>query len=220
MTLSTLHLVLAILVPIAFLIGGIPFGVLIAKRRGVDLKTFGSGNVGATNAGRALGKRFFFVVLALDALKALVPAAVASTLVHTQSTPDDRTALTFALWMAVGVSAVLGHVFSPFLGFKGGKGVACGLGLVLGTVPVLTLPGLVALAIFVAVFKVTRYISLGSMISAAVLPVAYVALALLLSWPMSTQWPVLAVLVLVALLVLWRHRDNLRRLRDGTEVAT
>ncbi len=215
---STLHLALVLLVPIAFVIGGIPFGVLVARRQGVNLKTFGSGNVGATNAGRALGKRFFYLVLLLDALKAFIPAAVASTLVLTTTTPPERSALTFALWIAVGMAAVLGHVFSPFLGFKGGKGVACGLGLVLGTFPYVTWPGLVALAIFVAAFKATRFVSIGSMLAAASLPVAYLAFAFAFDWQLSRQWPVLCVLSLVAVLVLWRHRDNLVRLRAGTEV--
>ncbi len=220
MSVQTLHLVLALLLPAAYVLGGIPFGVLIAKRRGIDLKSVGSGNVGATNAGRALGKRYFFLVLALDAMKALVPAAVASVLVHASTESADRSALTFGLWIGVGVAAIVGHVFSPFLGFKGGKGVACGLGLVLGVFPYLTLPGLVGLAAFVIAFKLTRFVSVGSMVAAAVLPVSYLAIAAVFNWPLSKQWPILLILSLVSALLIWRHRSNVRRLLAGTEVRT
>jgi glycerol-3-phosphate acyltransferase PlsY len=212
------HWILLGLLPVAFGLGSVPFGVLVGRARGVDVRRVGSGNTGATNVGRALGKRFFYLVLALDALKALVPTLAASALVHAYLPPDERSPLTFFLWMAVGVAAVLGHVFSPFLGFRGGKGVACGLGLILGVVPFVTLPGLVAVAVFVVTFRLSRYVSLGSMAAAASLPVAYLAFALLLDWNLATQWPVLALLTLVAALVLWRHRDNVRRLRAGTEV--
>ncbi len=213
----TVHLILAGLLPFAFLLGSVPFGVLIAKARGVDLRGVGSGNTGATNAGRALGKRYFFVVLALDAAKALVPAAIASGLVHAATEPAERSATTFGLWIAVGLAAVLGHVFSPFLKFKGGKGVACGLGMVLGIFPYLTVPGLLGLATFIAGYKLSRYISVGSIVGAASLPIWYLLAAWSLDWSLARQWPVLLALTLTASLLVWRHRENVRRLIAGTE---
>ena len=220
MSVGVLHILLACLIPVAFLLGSVPTGVLIARKRGVDLRSVGSGNVGATNVGRALGKRFFFVVLALDAFKAFLPSMAASLLVLLSTEPADRSALTFGLWIAVGVAAVCGHVFSPFLKFKGGKGVACGLGLVLGIFPYLTVPGVLGLLVFIAVFKLSRYVSLGSIVGAASLPIWYLIAAWGLNWSLERQWPVLALLTLAAGLLIWRHRENVRRLLAGTEGKT
>ena len=208
---------LVALLPIAFALGSVPFGLIIGRLRGVDVRAVGSGNVGATNVGRALGRRYFAVVLALDALKAALPAAVASVAVNLNLTPAERTPIVYALWVGVGVAAVLGHVFSPFLRFRGGKGVACGLGLVLGTWPVLTLPGVVGVIVFVATFKLTRYVSLGSVLAAVSLPLAHLTFAALLGWDLTRQWPALLLLSLVAGVVIYRHRGNLARLRAGTE---
>lgn len=207
------------LLPVAFAIGSVPFGLLVGKARGVDVRKLGSGNIGATNVGRALGKRFFFLVLLLDALKAAVPAGIASTLVHLNTTPAERGPVLFGLWISVGVAAMLGHIFSPFLKFKGGKGVACGLGLVLGTFPYLTYPGLIGLAIFIITFKLTRFISLGSVLAAMSLPIAYLLFAFALDWNLATQWPGVALMLLIALLVVWRHWANISRIIAGTEPA-
>lgn len=208
---------LVALVPLAFALGSVPFGLLVGRARGVDVRAAGSGNIGATNVGRLLGKRFFYLVLLLDALKAAVPAAIASVLIHLSLDPEERPPAIFGLWIGVGVAALLGHVFSPFLRFKGGKGVACGLGLVLGVFPFLTLPGVVALGLFVVIFKTTRYVSLGSILAAASLPVSYLAFAAGFGWSLSRQWPVLVLLVIVGLLVVLRHRANVSRLLAGTE---
>lgn len=218
MSVAAVCWVLLAMLPLAFALGSVPFGLLVGRARGVDVRTVGSKNIGATNVGRALGRKFFYLVLLLDALKAAIPAAIASTLVLTQTEPGERTPLLMFLWIAVGIAAMLGHVFSPFLKFKGGKGVACGLGLVLGTFPYLTLPGLIALAVFVVTFKLSRFVSLGSILAASSLPISYVALALLLDWDLRTHWPVVALVAVIALLVLWRHRENVRRLLAGTEM--
>lgn len=210
---------LAAMLPIAFAIGSVPFGLLIGKARGIDVRTLGSGNIGATNVGRAMGKQYFFFVLLLDALKAAVPAGAASLLVHLNTTPLERGPVLFGLWISVGVAAMLGHIFSPFLKFKGGKGVACGLGLVFGTFPYLTAPGVVGLSIFVITFKLSRYISLGSVLAAASLPISYLIFAFVFKWNLATQWPGVLLLTLIAALVIWRHRENIRRLIAGSEHA-
>ena len=220
MTRTAVIWTLLALLPAAFALGSIPFGLLIGRLRGVDVRGIGSGNIGATNVGRALGKRYFFLVLLLDAVKAALPAGVASILVHANLPPAERDAGIYGLWIGAGVAAMLGHIFSPFLKFRGGKGVACGLGLVLGVFPYLTLPGVVALTLFVAIFKVTRYISLGSIVAAASLPVTYLIFAWLLGWSLDRQWPVLLLLALVAGLVVVRHRTNIQRLIAGTEGKT
>lgn len=209
------------MIPAAYALGGVPFGVLVGKWRGVDVRTIGSGNIGATNVGRALGRRFFFIVLALDALKGALPAGVASALVHWSTEASDRTPLLYALWLGSAVAAMLGHIFSPFLGFKGGKGVATGLGLALGIFPYMTLPACAALAVFVIVYRATRYVSAGSVVAAAVLPIAYVVIALWLGWePLARQWPMLLMTSVVAALVIIRHRTNIARLWSGTEMKS
>ncbi len=209
------------MLPGAYLLGGIPFGLMIAKSRGIDPRTSGSGNIGATNVGRLLGKRFFYLVLLLDALKSAIPAGVASILVHASTTDGERTPLVYALWLGTGVAAMLGHVFSPFLRFKGGKGVATALGLVLGVVPYMTLPGIAAIAVFVIGYKMTRYMSIASIAGAAVFPLVYIAIGLWLGWgPFGRQWPLLALVVLVAGLIIFRHRTNIARLLAGTEIRT
>ena len=220
MTRPALLWTLAALLPAAFLLGSIPFGLLVGRLRGVDVRGVGSGNIGATNVGRALGKRYFFVVLLLDALKAAVPAGIASVLVHLNLPPSERSAGVYGLWIGAGVAAMLGHIFSPFLGFRGGKGVACGLGLVLGVFPYLTLPGVVGLGLFVGVLKASRYVSLGSIVAASSLPITYLIFAWLLNWSLDRQWPVLLLLSLVAALVVVRHRSNITRLLAGTEGKT
>src|SRR6188768_478174 len=110
----------ALLVPAAYLLGSVPFGLIVGKTRGVDPRKAGSGNIGATNVGRLLGKKFFALVFTLDLLKGLLPMLAAAYVLRGE-TPDRKT---YLLWLAVGAVAILGHMFSVFLGFKGGKGVA------------------------------------------------------------------------------------------------
>ena len=218
MSLPALLWTLAAISFAAFWLGSIPFGLIVGKLRGVDVRQSGSGNIGATNVGRLLGKRFFYFVLVLDALKSAVPAGLASVLVHANTAPPQRTPLLFALWLLCGVAAMLGHVYSPFLGFRGGKGVATALGLLVGVVPFMLYPGVVAVVAFLVAYRLSGYISVGSMAAAASFPLAYLAFALALDWgPFGRQWPVLVLACLIAALILWRHRGNVARLRAGTE---
>ena len=200
-----------------FALGSVPFGLIVGRLRGVDVRAAGSGNIGASNVGRLLGRRYFYLTLALDALKGFVPALAASLTVHAATVPDQRTPLLYALWLLAGLAAVLGHVFSPWLGFRGGKGIAAGIGMLLGLWPFGTLPGLGATALFLLAVRLTRYISLGSLLAAWAVPTLQVTLGLLLGWPVARQWPVTLALVLLAGLVTYKHRGNVRRLRDGTE---
>jgi glycerol-3-phosphate acyltransferase PlsY len=210
----TAHTWLVILIPIAYLLGSIPCGLLVGFARGVDVRKAGSGNIGATNVGRLLGGKFFALVFVLDLLKSLVPMLVAAWIVR----HEPASALTYTLWLCVGAAAMAGHMFSIFLGFKGGKGVSTGAGFVLGLYPYFTLPALGAIATFIVVFYAWRYVSLASIVSAISLPAWYVGLGLWRGWDIAgTQLPLLIVAVLFALMVVMKHRGNIARLRAGTE---
>ena len=143
----------------AYLVGGIPFGFLIGKARGVDVRTVGSKNIGATNVFRTVGKKWGLVAFACDVLKGLVPTLLAKRFAADPSW----------LPLAVGVACVVGHMLTPYMKFKGGKGVATAFGMLIGLVPALV--G-VAFALFALVFACSHFISLGSISAAAFLMVA------------------------------------------------
>jgi glycerol-3-phosphate acyltransferase PlsY len=191
----------------AFLIGSIPTGFLVARARGVDIRTVGSGNIGATNAVRVLGKAWGIGVLLFDFAKGWlacrwVPVLVCG-LLHLQHPPDQ--ALGLALVAAVG--AVLGHNFTPWLRFKGGKGIATSAGALVALVPGALLIGLV---VWIILFAATRYVSLGSLGAAIALPVA--------TWFTTHGDPALTILTtLLGLMAIVKHRTNIRRLLGGTE---
>ncbi len=182
----------------AFLLGGIPFSHLIARRRGVDLTTVGSGNVGATNLARALGYGLGAAGLLLDAAKGAVAVLVPRAALGPQATPMIQ-ALAAAL-------VVLGHSFSPFLRFKGGKGVATGAGAFAVLAPQATLA---AVGVFGVVVALTRIVGLGSVVAALALPVA----ALLF----RADRAITTAAAVVGILVIARHRANIARLVRGTE---
>jgi len=188
----TRELVLTI---VAYFLGSIPTGLLLAKAAGVDIRSSGSGNIGATNVYRTLGRSVGVMTLVGDCLKGLLPVLAARYL-----------ALSDPWVAAVGLAAFLGHVYTIFLGFKGGKGVATALGVFLGVSP-LAVAG--ALVIFIAVVWKSRYISLGSITAAAVMP-GLVAV-------IDGRPPLVLMSALVAALVVWKHRENIQRLRAGVE---
>lgn len=209
--------ILLVLVPIAYVIGSIPFGLVVGKWRGIDVRAAGSGNIGATNVGRLLGKRYFFLVFFLDLLKSFIPMAIASAIVH-RIPEANRDWRLYLLWLLVGFAAVLGHMFSLFLRFKGGKGVASSAGMMLGLMPYYTLPGLLGIVVFILVFALTRYVSLGSIVSACAFPLLYLLLAQAMHWPVfGNQLPLLIFAVLIAAMIVYKHRSNIRRLLTGTE---
>ena len=173
---------LLILIPLAYLVGSIPFGLIIGLARGVDPRAAGSGNIGATNVARLLGKKFFFLVFFLDMLKGMTPIAIASV-VALRIPEAERGWQIYLLWLLVGFAAVLGHMFSLFLRFKGGKGVATSAGVMLGLFPYFTGPGLIAIGVFLIVFFIWRYVSLGSILGAAAFPIAYLVIGQARGWP-------------------------------------
>ena len=190
----------------AYLLGSVPFGFLIARACGKDIRTLGSGNIGATNVFRSISKPLGILTFALDFLKGfcgvrLIPL-LASALSHTSYE-------NMYLPVFCGALTVVGHNWTCFLGFKGGKGVATSAGLLLGLSPA----GVgIAFAAWLVTFLTTRYVSVASIAAAAVLAVAV--------WPLHLAtygiwFP--AVLTLLALLAIWKHRSNIARLRAGTE---
>lgn len=207
---------------VALAMGSIPFGLIIGRLKGIDVRAGGSGNIGATNVGRLLGTRWFFVCFFLDLFKGLVPTlgvGLASGWAGELIVPND-----IALsWLAVMVAPVLGHMFSPFVGFRGGKGVATGVGAMIGVFPIMTLPAVGGLVVFLGILGLWRYISAASCAAAVSIPIwVYVEFRLfedaemVVGW-VGTGWPFLLVSVVIAGLVIFKHRSNLGRLMRGTE---
>jgi glycerol-3-phosphate acyltransferase PlsY len=210
---SSSHALLA-LIPAAYLAGSIPFGLIVGLSKGVDVRKAGSGNIGATNVGRLLGRPFFFLVFFLDLLKGLVPMLLAAAVLRRSPANSSL----YILCLLVGFAAIFGHMFSLFLNFKGGKGVATSTGVVLGLWPFYTLPAIVAVAVFLIVLYLTRYVSVASMIGSISLPIAYLIIGLASGWdPLGRQLPLLVFAVLISALIIYKHRGNLARLRAGTE---
>jgi glycerol-3-phosphate acyltransferase PlsY len=199
-----------ILVAIAvgsYLLGSIPFGyILVRVFQGIDVRSIGSGNIGATNVARTGGKGLAIATLALDTFKGWLPVFLVLTL---PGIPTSGPAQLHTLATLAALLAVLGHMFPVWLGFKGGKGVATGLGVFLALAPKAVL---IAVGLFLAIVIFTRYVSLGSIVAAATFPVALWWLERDLFPPVS-----LAMCATVALLVIIRHHQNIGRLLAGTE---
>lgn len=210
----------------AFLSGSIPFGLLIARAKGIDIRAAGSGNIGATNVGRVLGKRWFLVVFALDFLKGLIPVLIAGTVLGTLGRMAVEPALS-ARWLACVLAAVLGHVFSPWIGFRGGKGVATSAGALVAVFPAMTIPAVAAFAVFFVVLRTVRIMSVASIAGAVSLSLwvatwfhlAHAGYGVRAGEIVDPRhmWAYLALAMVLGVLVVWTHRANIARLRAGTE---
>lgn len=197
---------------LSYLIGAIPFGYMVSRAvKGIDIREHGSRNIGATNVGRVLGLKWFFVVFLLDFLKAAIPVGLLIYGYLPGLIPDG--------WPATGVAALaglcilLGNMFPVYLQFRGGKGAATGTGVML---PLAPLPTLIALVTFLLVFFSTRYVSLGSILAALALLVTQVSLHRQTAFSGEAA-PVTWLCLIGAALVIWRHRSNIVRLLKGTE---
>ncbi|MBL0927726.1 MAG: glycerol-3-phosphate 1-O-acyltransferase PlsY [Phycisphaerales bacterium] len=197
-------------VAVAYIVGSIPFGLLVARARGIDIRQHGSKNIGATNVGRVLGKRWGQLVFALDALKGAAPVVGLGWWLGYLGAPEAGAGRA-GQWLAVAIAAVLGHIFPVWLRFKGGKGVATGFGAMAGLWPVVTIPAFGALLAWLVTLRATRYVSVSSCVAAAALPV------LVAVTRPGAPWPYLALTGGVAALVVFKHRANLARVRAGTE---
>ncbi len=188
-----------------YLFGSVPFGLLVARLKGIDIREHGSKNIGATNVWRVCGAKFGLPVFILDALKAVAAVLLARWLaVHFSGD---------GAWCGIAgaMSCVLGHSFPIWLQFKGGKGVATSLG---GLLALLPLEGVTAFAVWLIVFFASRYVSLASIAAAVALPILATG-AQLMGW--GHGWPCVGFAAAVALLVIIRHKANIQRLLAGTE---
>ncbi len=188
-------LVFFLLLISGYILGSVLFGDIIAKAKGVDLRKVGSGNVGATNVRRALGKKYGIIVFILDALKGFIPTYLSLSLL------ENEWHIAF-----VALSPILGHIFPIFYRFKGGKGVATSFGVILALYP---LGALICLLIWVGILYITKYVSLASMTAVASSPFI-IALS-------GGSLPYVILAVVVALLVVFSHRSNISRLIAGKE---
>lgn len=218
---------------LGFLLGSIPFGIIISRAHGVNIRDHGSGNIGATNVLRTLGKKAGITCLLLDALKGFLPVLISMSIIRFEGfhspwsldsihqvfgAPELVGRQTGQLFhVLTGLAAILGHNYSPFIGFRGGKGISTSAGVLIGLYPIV---GLILVSLsWLALFLVTRYVSVASMGAAVLLPV----LTLWGSWHhgriQDGTWnrSLFVLSIAIAFLAVWRHRSNIRRLMDGTE---
>ncbi len=226
---------------LTFLCGSIPFGLLLAKSRGVDIRHHGSGNIGATNVWRVMGKKFGIPCLILDMLKGALPTLAVMSLIRFDGQsaamaiqplvelayvfPAGQQFLAQSLVVGCGLLAILGHNYSPWVGFKGGKGIATSAGVVIALMPAAIV---ILLAVWLLLFFSTRYVSVASIGASIALPILTHLGArfhhvgndpsLPSLWEAGT-WnkPLFAFSCTIAVLAVWKHRSNIQRLRAGTE---
>jgi len=195
---------------VSYLLGSIPSGFLAGKSRGIDIRNAGSGNIGATNVFRILGKAAGTAVLLADALKGWLAVTVVAELIALSFGPPLMTLETapsrHGLQLAAGVAAILGHNYTCWLRFRGGKGVATTAGVLIAWLP---LPFLVVLGAWLVVFAFSRYVSLASIGAALVLPAA--------TWWFDGRTSMIVITSLLSALAIYKHRSNITRLMNGTE---
>ena len=217
---------------IAFLVGSIPFGLLIAKAKGINIREHGSGNIGATNVLRVVGKKYGISCLLLDLLKGLLPTILAVSIFqiagkspqlaidalqpYAQVFSGENAWQAQCLIILTGLAAIMGHNYSPWIGFKGGKGIATSAGVLIALMPVGVL---VLIAIWALLFFTTKYVSVASIGAALSVPLVALYESYRHGYLQDGTWnkPLLAFSILIAILATWRHRSNITNLRNGTE---
>ncbi len=218
---------------VAFLLGSIPFGLIIAKSKGINIRDHGSGNIGATNVLRVIGKKYGITCLLLDAFKGFIPVMLAVNLIqiagkntgflHVGGLDSFALVLPAAeqfkgqlVHVLTALAAVLGHNYSPWVGFKGGKGIATSAGVLLALMPA----GIVLLAVvWLVVFALSRYVSLASIVAAAALPLITIYGSWFHGRIADGTWnkPLFFFSLVIAVLAIWKHQTNIQRLIAGTE---
>jgi acyl phosphate:glycerol-3-phosphate acyltransferase len=191
---------------VGYLLGSIPTGFLMGTARGIDIRTVGSGNIGATNVFRHLGVPAGIFVLLADALKGWVAVILAKELFYVWFTPGAGLLAREWLGLIAGLSAVLGHNFTCWLHFKGGKGIATSAGVLIALVPSALL---IVLGIWILLFVLTRYVSLASIMASAALPLA--------TWLTKGSLTMISLTAAMAALAIYKHKANIQRLLKGTE---
>jgi glycerol-3-phosphate acyltransferase PlsY len=190
----------------AYLLGSIPTGFLVAKARGVDIRTVGSGNIGATNVFRILGKPAGIFVMLADAAKGWVAVFLVATWVADWSYPAAGEPASEWFCLCAGIAAILGHNYTCWLRFKGGKGIATSAGVLLALVPG---PLAIILGIWIVLFALTRYVSLASISASFALPFA--------AWLVGDSSTIILITAGIAALAIYKHKANIQRLLKGTE---
>lgn len=191
---------------VAYLLGSVPTGFLVAKSRGMDIRTLGSGNIGATNVFRILGKSAGVLVLLADAAKGCLAVLMVAPLFCGWFYPGAGPTARDWFDICAGAAAILGHNYTCWLYFKGGKGIATSAGVLVALVSV---PLVIILGVWIIVFALTRYVSLASILAAFVLPFA--------TWAVGKGLTLVVVTAVLAALAIYRHKANIRRLINGTE---
>lgn len=221
-----------LLIPLGFLLGSVPFGLLLGKLKGVDIRDHGSGNIGSTNVFRTLGKKSGITCLILDLLKGFAPVLLAINLARiedasflfsieflkslTEAVPASKQFQVQSIHVLTALAAILGHNYSPWIGFKGGKGIATSGGALLALMPAAVI---LLVLIFIIVARITKYVSVGSIATGIALPL----LTLYGSWYHGKiadgTWnkPLFIFSIVAGALAIWKHRSNISRLRAGTE---
>jgi glycerol-3-phosphate acyltransferase PlsY len=184
-----------LLIVVGYLLGSVPVGFIVGLRSGINVRETGSGNVGATNVARVVGRRQGILTLIADTAKGFLPVILAMQL-----------GASVAATVLVGAAAFLGHLFPIFLKFKGGKGVATGLGVFLAVAPMATL---VLVAVFAIIVLTSRIVSLSSILTALAAPIVF--------WLFAYPPRVVAMAAFIALAITWRHHGNIRRMMNGSE---
>ncbi len=197
------NVLLYLLVPVSFIIGSIPFGLIFTRGTGIDLRSTGSRNIGATNVLRSVGKLPAILTLLFDGLKGAIPVIICKYILST-SNPEMSSG---ELWIsAVGLAAVLGHMFSVFLGFKGGKGVATGIGVITAYSPTVSL---ILIGIWITVAIVSKYSSIAALVAVASLPVIYIV--------QGSSLIKISFGIILAALIIYKHKENIKNLLEGKE---
>ncbi len=209
---------MAIVVLLSYIIGSIPTSIILSKwRHGFDIRTKGSGNAGGTNVFRVLGWKSGIFVMVFDALKGVIATTIIARLFWDPTLPfynrtpfDDFT----IIQMICGAAAIVGHIWTVFAGFKGGKGIACGAGMLIGIAPT---EFAVSVAVFLAVLFAWKYVSLGSIAAAIAFPVSLLVRHNILYNEIHSYKTLIFFSIGVAVLLIYSHRKNIQRLLEGTE---
>lgn len=208
---------LAAIIILSYLVGSIPNSIIVSKlTRGIDIRDYGSGNAGGTNVMRVLGWKQGLLVIILDALKGVLAVVVVARIHYgsmpfTNATPFDDFTL---IQIIAGISAVIGHIWTVFAGFRGGKGIATALGMLL---MISTVDMLIAIGVFVVVVSISRYVSLGSIMAAMAVPLTLVVRENIFNVNIPGYNTLLPFVIVLTLLVIFTHRKNVVRLLNGSE---
>ncbi len=208
---------LATIIILSYLIGSIPTSIIVSKAvKGIDIRNYGSGNAGGTNVMRVLGWKHGLFVILLDAFKGVLAVVVVARLHYgnipfQNLTPFDDFTL---VQIMAGISAVIGHIWTIFAGFKGGKGIATAVGMLL---MIITVDMLIAIGVFIVVVTISKYVSLGSLLATLALPLSLIIRENVFNVNIPSYNTILPFIIAIALLIIYTHRKNVVRILEGSE---